>query len=191
VQTKHLSCTDTNIVSKWTKTRFHTTHITYEFQRVHPKLFMILLYVQSKLCTYLASRLALSPNGLNRAPPDPRHLGVPLGASKMIYEPMFDANRAPILHWCLHYLKRDRNESPHDPHHLWVPSDAFNTIFEPAIRSTRTMLQSCIKVALSTNGLNQASTWASSPRNTTECVQNDFYARGMFGAHHAPILHRH
>jgi hypothetical protein len=84
VQTKHLSCTDINIVSKWTKTRFHTTHVTYEFQRVHPKLFMTLLYVQCKLCTYLASRLALSPNGPNRAPPDPRHLGVPSGASKTI-----------------------------------------------------------------------------------------------------------
>jgi hypothetical protein len=41
-----------------------------------------------KLCTYLALRLALSTNGPNRAPLDPRHLGVPLGASKTIYEPM-------------------------------------------------------------------------------------------------------
>jgi hypothetical protein len=27
-QTMHLSCTDTNTVSKWTKTRFHMTHVT-------------------------------------------------------------------------------------------------------------------------------------------------------------------
>jgi hypothetical protein len=87
-QTEHLSCTDTNTISKRTKTRFHTTHVTYEFHRVRPKLFMSLWYVQCKPCTYLASRLALSPNGPNRAPPDPRHLGVPLGASKMIYDPM-------------------------------------------------------------------------------------------------------
>jgi hypothetical protein len=45
-------------------------------------------YVQCKPRTYLALRFALSPNGLNRAPPNPRHLGVPSGASKMIYEPM-------------------------------------------------------------------------------------------------------
>jgi hypothetical protein len=64
------------------------THITYGFRRVHPKLFMSLWYVQSKLCTYLALRLALSPNGPNRAPPDHRHLVVPLGASKTICEPM-------------------------------------------------------------------------------------------------------
>jgi len=27
-QTMHLSCNDTNTVSKWTKTRFHKTHVT-------------------------------------------------------------------------------------------------------------------------------------------------------------------
>jgi hypothetical protein len=64
------------------------THISYEFCRVRPKLFVSLWYVPCKLCTYLASRLALSLNGPNRAPPDPRHLVVPSGASKMIYEPM-------------------------------------------------------------------------------------------------------
>jgi hypothetical protein len=88
VQTLHLSGTDTNIVSKRTKTRFHTTHVTYEFHRVRRKLFMSLCYVQCKLGTYLMSRLAISPNRLNIAPPDPHHLGVPSGASKMIHEPM-------------------------------------------------------------------------------------------------------
>jgi hypothetical protein len=77
VQTVHLSCTDTNTISKWTKTRFHTTHVTYEFHRVRPKLFMSLWYVRCRQCTYLASRLALSLNGPNKAPPDPHHLGVP------------------------------------------------------------------------------------------------------------------
>jgi hypothetical protein len=78
VQTVHLSCTDTNTVSKPTKMRFHVTHVTYEFHRVHPKLLMSLWYVQCKPCTYLASRLALSPNRPNRAPPEPCHLGVRL-----------------------------------------------------------------------------------------------------------------
>jgi hypothetical protein len=40
VQTVLLSCTDTNTVSKWTKTTFHTTHVTYEFHQVCLKLFM-------------------------------------------------------------------------------------------------------------------------------------------------------
>jgi hypothetical protein len=42
----HLSDTDTNILYKQTKTRFHTTHFTYEFHQVRPKLFMSLWYVQ-------------------------------------------------------------------------------------------------------------------------------------------------
>jgi hypothetical protein len=37
VQTVHLSCTDTNIVSKRTETGFDMTHITKEFHWVHPK----------------------------------------------------------------------------------------------------------------------------------------------------------
>jgi hypothetical protein len=81
-------CTNTSTVSKRTKTKFHRTHVIYEFHRVHPKLFMSLWNVPCKPCTYLVSRTALSPNRPNRAPPDPHHLGVPSGASEMIYEPM-------------------------------------------------------------------------------------------------------
>jgi hypothetical protein len=88
VQTMHLSCTDTKTVPKCTKMRFHTAHVTYEYHRVRLKLFMSLWYVQYKPCTYLVPRLALFPNRPNRAPPDPHHLGVPLGASKTIYEPV-------------------------------------------------------------------------------------------------------
>jgi hypothetical protein len=33
----HLSCTDTNTVSKWTEMRFHMTHITKEFHHVDLK----------------------------------------------------------------------------------------------------------------------------------------------------------
>jgi hypothetical protein len=75
-------------MSERTKTRFHKTHVSYEFHRVRPKLFMSLWFITCNPCTYLESRLALSPNGPNRAAPDPRHLGVPSGASQMIYEPM-------------------------------------------------------------------------------------------------------
>jgi hypothetical protein len=39
--------------------------------------------------------------------------------------------------------------------------------------------------------MNLASTWASSPKSTIGCVQNDFYAYGMFGANRAPVLQRH
>jgi hypothetical protein len=65
-QTVYLSCTDTNTISKWTIMRFHVTHVTLEFYRVHPKQFLWLWYVRRKPCTYLASRLALSLNELNQ-----------------------------------------------------------------------------------------------------------------------------
>jgi hypothetical protein len=42
--------------------RFHTTYVTYEFDRVRPKLLLMYWYVQCKPCTYLVSRFALSPN---------------------------------------------------------------------------------------------------------------------------------
>jgi hypothetical protein len=95
-QTVHLSCTDTNTISKWTKTRFDITHVTLEFHRVHPKPFLILWYIWHKQCSYLASRLARTSIALNRA-----------------------------------------------------------------------------------------STWASSPKSTNGCIQNDLWAYGIFGTNHA------
>jgi hypothetical protein len=44
-QTMHLFWTDTNNISKWTKTRFHMTHVTLDFHRVRPKRFLRLWYV--------------------------------------------------------------------------------------------------------------------------------------------------
>jgi hypothetical protein len=97
LQTVLQHCTDTNTISKWTTMRFHMTHVTFKFHRVRPKLFMCLWYVQCKLCTYLASRLALSPNRTNRDPPDPRRLRSTSGASKMIYDPMVRLTQTKYL----------------------------------------------------------------------------------------------
>ena len=46
-QTVHLSCTNTNNISKQIETRFHMTHVTKEFHLVHPKLFPSLHSVQT------------------------------------------------------------------------------------------------------------------------------------------------
>jgi hypothetical protein len=43
-------------------------------------------------------------------------------------------------------------------------------------------------LALSPNGLKQDSAWPTSPRSSIECVQNDFWAYGTFGANRATIL---
>jgi hypothetical protein len=143
----HLSCTDTNTVFKWTKTRFHMTHVTLEFQQVRPKWFLRLWYIRHKPCTYLASRLALYQMNWIKHPVELCHLGVQSGASK--------------------------------------------TISDPTVCSAQTMHLSCVKISTISNELNQASSWASSPRSTIGCVQNDFWAYGIFSTNHAPILHRH
>jgi hypothetical protein len=100
VQTMHLCCTDTNFVSKWTETSPHMTQITKEFHRVCRKWFLSLWYVWCKPCTYLASRLALSPNGLNQASTWAL-LRTAIGYIQNDFWAYvtFGANRAPISHW--------------------------------------------------------------------------------------------
>jgi hypothetical protein len=49
-QTMHLSCTDTKTVSIWTETRFHMTHVTEEFHRVHPKRLLSLKWKLDSVC---------------------------------------------------------------------------------------------------------------------------------------------
>ena len=61
-QTVYLSCTETNTISKETEVRFYMTHVIQEFYWVLPNIFRSIWYVPCNSCTYLASRLALSPN---------------------------------------------------------------------------------------------------------------------------------
>jgi hypothetical protein len=63
-QTVHLSCTETNTISKRTKTSFHLSLVTQDYHPMHPKQFPSLWYVWRKPCTHHAPKLTLSPNGL-------------------------------------------------------------------------------------------------------------------------------
>jgi hypothetical protein len=102
----------------------------------------------------------------------------------------FGANHAPILHWQQYYLQMDWNEIPHDQHHQGDPSGASNNDFEHMVRSTQTVHQSCVRVSTISKWTKWASTCASSLGSTIECVQNDLWSCGMFGANRAPILHQ-
>jgi hypothetical protein len=64
-----------------------------------PKRFPSVLHDRRKLCTYVASRLALSLNGPKQASICRRHLGGPTGVAKKIFRAhgIFGANREPIL----------------------------------------------------------------------------------------------
>jgi hypothetical protein len=168
-QNVHQSCIDTNTASKRTD-RFHMTQVTLEFHRVRPKRFLSLWYVRRKVCTYLASRLALSLNGLNELPLEPLHLGVPLGASKTISKPMVH------LMQTVHQSCVKMRTGPKWFTCLWYVR-----------RKTCTNLVS--RLAHSPNGPKRTSTWASSTRSTIRCIQKWFSS--MFGPNHAPILHGH
>jgi hypothetical protein len=146
-QTVHLSCTDTNTISKWAKMRFDMTHVTLEFHRVRPKPFLMLWYVWHKQCFYLVSRLVLSSNGLNRA-------------STWASSPKSTIGCVQNDFW------------------------AYGTF------GAKPCTYLASRLALSPKELNQASTWASSPRSIIRCIQNDFCAFGTFGANHAPIFHQ-
>jgi hypothetical protein len=66
VQTVHLSCVKISTISKQTETSFRLSLVTWEYHRVPLKRILSLWYVRRKPCTYLASRLALSPKGAKR-----------------------------------------------------------------------------------------------------------------------------
>jgi hypothetical protein len=192
-QTVHLSWFDKNTISEWTKTRFHMTHITLEFHRVRPKWFLRLGFIQHKPCNYLASRLALSSNVLNWAS---TWALSPRSTTRCVQNDfwacgIFGPNYAPILHRHSDCLQMDRNEIPQDPCHLVAPSGASKMISVRVVRSAQTMHLSCVKISIISNELSEASTWASLPRSTITCFQNDFWAYGMFSTNHAAILHRH
>jgi hypothetical protein len=177
-QTVHLSYTDTNTVSKWSKTRLHTAHVTLEFHRVRPKWFLSLCYVRRKSSNYVASRLALSPNGMKRAyiwASSPRSTIGCVQNDLWAYG-TFDANRTPILRQDKHYLQTKWHEHPLEPRHLGVPSCASIMISEPMVCLAQTMHLSCTNTRSVSNGPKQDFTWPMSPRNSIRCIQNDFCA---------------
>jgi hypothetical protein len=85
-QTVYLSCTNTHTVSKWTKTRFHMTHVTLEFHQVPPKCFLI--WFGANHAPILRQYYYYIQTFRNELPLEPHHLGVPSGASKTISKPM-------------------------------------------------------------------------------------------------------
>jgi hypothetical protein len=146
-QTVHLSCVKIRTISKKTKSSFHLSLVNMECHQVCPKQFLSLWYLSRKLCTYLASGLAL--------------------------------------------IQMDRIELLLEPHHLQVPSGASKMIFEPMVCSAQLVHLSCVKISISPNRPNRASTWAFLRRSTIGCVLNDFWAYDTFAACRAPILHRY
>jgi hypothetical protein len=148
MQTMHLPCVEVNTVSKRIETSFHLNHVMYEFQRVCPKHFLSLWYVRPKPCTYLASRLTLSPNETKQASTWPMSPRSSIGCAQSDFQAycMFAGNRAPVLPQEYYYLQTDQNELLFDPRHLEVPSGVSKMISEPMVHSSQTKHRSCTKI---------------------------------------------
>jgi hypothetical protein len=72
----------------------------------------------------------------------------------------------------------DQNEFPLEPQHLGAPSGASKIISKPMVLWPKSYTYLTPTQTLSPNGQKWVSTWASSPRITIGCIQNDFWAYG-------------
>jgi hypothetical protein len=86
VQTVHLSCTKTNTVSKRTEMSFHLSLVTQEYLLVHLNNFWACgMYGANHAPIMHRNKLYLQKDR-KEILHGPRHLGVPSGASKIIFE---------------------------------------------------------------------------------------------------------
>jgi hypothetical protein len=128
----------------------------------------------------------------NGHPLEPHHLGVPSGASKMIYEPMVCLAQNMQLSCADTNTVSKQIEMRFNMAHI---TKEFHRV-RPKwfLRQRYVRRKPCnyfvSRLAPSPNRLNQPSTWALSSRITIRCVQNNFWAYGMFGTNCAPIFPR-
>ena len=108
-----------------------------------PKWFPCPWYIWRKLCTYLAWRLSLSPNGLKQPFTSPTSPRSPIGASKMIFEPMVCSAQTVHLSCVNISTISKRSDLSLEPHHLVAPSSVSKMISERMVRLAQTMHQSC------------------------------------------------
>jgi hypothetical protein len=148
-QTVHLSCTETNTVSKHTEMSFHLSLVTHEYLPGHLKQFLSLWSIWRKPSTYHAPKPTLSPKGPKGdsiLPISPRS-SIRCVQNDFWGYATFGANCGSILHRDLHYLQMDQNEILHDPRHLAFPSGASKMISELTVRSVKTVHLSWIKIS--------------------------------------------
>jgi hypothetical protein len=74
---------------------------------------------------------------------DKRHVGVPSGASKMIFEHMVHSTQTMHLFCTKISTISKQIELSFEPRQLGVPSGASKTIFEPTVRLAQTVHLSC------------------------------------------------
>ena len=135
MQTVQLSCIKISTISKHTEPSFHLSLFIQENHRVHPKWFLRVWCIRHKPCTYLASKLTLSPNRPKRDIRWYTSTRSSIGCVQINFQAYgtFHANHAPILHEDSHYLQINRTELSPEPLHLGVSLGASTTVSEPMV----------------------------------------------------------
>jgi hypothetical protein len=84
----------------------------------------------------------------------------------------------------------DRNKLSLEPHHLGVPSCASKTFLSLWYVWRKPCTYLAPTVTPPPNRLKRDSRWPMSPRSSSGCVKNDFWASDTFSTNHASILHQ-
>jgi hypothetical protein len=168
-QTVHLSCVKISTVSKRTEMSFHVSLITSEYHWVHLKNFLSLWYVRRKLCTYLAARLALSPNGPKWASTCALSSSNFIGCIQNNFL-AYGTFAEPAHLSCTYTNTVSKRTEMRFEFHPVCPKQFLSLWYVQ--RKPCTYCAS--RLALSPNGPQRVFTWALSPRSTIGCIQNDF-----------------
>jgi hypothetical protein len=180
VQTMHMSCIKISTISQRTKMIIRLNLIMSEYHRVHLKWFLSLWYVWRKQCTYLVSRLALSPNG-------PKRASTWASSSSNSIECIQNNFLAcgtfvePVHLSCTYSNTVSKWTKMRFEFHRVRPKQLMSLWY--VRRKPCTFLTS--RLALSPNGQKWVSTSALSPRSTIWCIKNDFWSYGTL----AQIMH--
>jgi hypothetical protein len=169
VQTMHLSCVKICTISKQTEMSFHFSLITSEYHRVHLKWFLSLWYVQNKWCTYLASRLELSPNGPKRASTWASSSSNSIGCIQNDFLSC-GVFFKPVHLSCTYTNTVSKWTEMRFEFHR-VPSKQFLSLWYIRCKLCTYLVS---RLSLSPNWPKWVSTWASSPMSTIGCIKNDF-----------------
>ena len=117
------------------------------------KRFLRLWGIRCKLCTYLAPKLTMSPNGPKRDSICHTSSRSFIGYIQLDFQAygMFHANHAPTLHKDQQYLQTGRTKLPLEPLHPRVPNSASKIVSQTMVHQAQTVHLSCTKTYNTTN----------------------------------------
>jgi hypothetical protein len=143
----HLSCAETNTISKRIETSLHLHILPRSTIRCGQSYFHALGTFGANCAPILCRDENYLQTDRNELLLDPHHLGVQSSTAKMISDPMVCLAQTVHLS-CNEFniLQIDRNKFPHGPHHVGAPSVAPKMIYDPMVCSVQTEHLYCTEI---------------------------------------------